>query len=503
MSYRRKMIISQIVAVVLLGGIVAIINLDYYNRTVPLQLEGLRARTELGVRTLAGAGGDRASLTTKLGLDPDLRFAAVFNPRGELMASAGVVPGLPEPARVRYPVTRHTSRGGIQRAEQIVQDGRVVGSVWVEYSTARVEASKRLFAVLSVAGMVLALLSSFLTVIFADHIVRPLREMIAFVHRVANGDTGARLVVTAHDELAELGHDLDRMTHKLAEAERRAREQADELARRNRALREAQAQLVQSEKMASLGDLVAGVAHEVNTPLGSIRSNTDVVRRAGKKLKGLLDGRCLKSQAKLARTLGVLERSSETTTLATERIEQIVRSLRTFARLDEAERKAADLHEGLESALALLSHELEGVEVVRQYGELPQVECYPGRLNQVFMNLLRNAVQATSAGGAIALRTRLTDGGVQLQIEDTGVGVPAANLNRIFDPGFTTKGVGVGTGLGLAIAYRVIQEHGGRIDVQSAEGRGTVFTITLPCWLPRRRTCELVPPAVVSGQAAA
>lgn len=494
MSYRRKMIISQIVAVVLLGGIVATLNLDYYNRTVPLQLEGLRARTELGVRSLAGAVDDRASVATKLGLDPDLRFAAVFDRRGELVASAGVVPDLGDPALIRYPVTRHPSRGGIQRAEQIVLDSEAVGSVWVEYSTARVEAGKRLFAVLTMAGMILALLSAFLTVIFADHIVRPLREMIAFVHRVANGDTRARLVVTAHDELAELGHDLDRMTLQLAEAERRAREQAEELARKNRELREVRAQVVQSEKMASLADLVAGVAHEINTPLGSIRSNTDVVRRAGRKLSLMLEGQDLMKQAKLARTLNVLERSSETTTEATKRIMEIVRSLRTFARLDEAHRKAVDLHEGLESTLAMLQHELGSVEVVREYGELPRVECYPGRLNQVFMNLLRNAIQAMSGSGTLTLRTRAVDGGVQLQLEDTGAGMPATDLQRIFDPGYTTKGVGVGTGLGLSIAYRVVQDHGGSIDVQSAEGRGSVFTITLPCWLPRRRTCEIVPP---------
>jgi len=221
-----------------------------------------------------------------------------------------------------------------------------------------------------------------------------------------------------------------------------------------------------------------------------------VVQRASRKLTHLLEGQDLKKQAKLARTLGVLTRSSETTDVATERIMGIVRSLRTFARLDEAERKSVDLHEGIESTLALLRHELgDRIQVVREYGDLPHVECYPGLLNQVYMNLLRNAVQAMDGGGTVTLRTREVDGGVQLQVEDTGVGVPAKDLQRIFDPGYTTRGVGVGTGLGLSITYRIVQEHGGRIGVQSEPGRGTVFTVTLPRWLPRRRTCEIVPPA--------
>ena len=512
MKFRRKLIFSQVVAIVLLGGIIALISLDYYNRTLPLQIEGLRTKAELCVTTLAQTTGvglaahDVKLLAADLrrctpggcvGEDPDLRFVAVFDHNGALLASAGQVPAdLKNPGKVRYPVTRLMARG-VQRAERVALEGVGLGSVWAEYSATRIEDGKRLFAVFSTLGMVLALLSCFVTVIYANHLVRPLREMIAFVHKVADGDTQTRLAITTSDELAELAHYLDRMTLKIAESERLAREHAEEMKRKNHALREAQAQLVQSEKMVSLGKLVAGVAHELNTPLGSIHSNTDVARRAQVKLRRLLEseklGRVLQQQPRLARTLEVLGQTTETTDLATERIIGIVRSLRNFARLDEAERKTTDLHEGLESTLALMQHELtQRVEVVRQYGDLPDVECYPNLLNQVFMNLLENAIPAIDGPGTITISTCTTgDDAVELTVSDTGVGIPAEDLDHVFDPGFTTKGVGVGTGLGLSIAYRIIQEHGGRIQVRSHEGQGTTFTITLPRRLGRPRTCEM------------
>jgi len=170
---------------------------------------------------------------------------------------------------------------------------------------------------------------------------------------------------------------------------------------------------------------------------------------------------------------------------ACERIVKIVRSLRNFARLDEAERKMADLHEGLESTLTLVHHETKNrIEVVRDFGDIPEIECFPDQLNQVFMNILVNAAHAIEGKGKITITTRSNAGSVILTFLDTGKGISPENLVKIFDPGFTTKGVGVGSGLGLAICYRIVKEHGGRIEVQSELGRGSTFTITLPVRAP-------------------
>jgi signal transduction histidine kinase len=158
-----------------------------------------------------------------------------------------------------------------------------------------------------------------------------------------------------------------------------------------------------------------------------------------------------------------------------------VRDLRNFARLDEADFKEVNLNEGIESTLSLLQHELRGrIEVIRDLAELPTIPCYPNRLNQVFMNLFVNAIQAISGKGQIRVKTRLENQQVQIAISDSGSGIKPEHLARIFDPGFTTKGVGIGTGLGLSISARIIQDHRGSISVESELGKGTTFLISLP-----------------------
>jgi PAS domain S-box-containing protein len=272
-------------------------------------------------------------------------------------------------------------------------------------------------------------------------------------------------------------------------AEERIHAYAAELEQANRELRDAQAQLVQSEKMAALGALVAGVAHEINTPLGSIHANADVSRRALNVVKDSLgEASAFVSSSKsgrFLRALHILDESNTTTRTATDRIVGIVRSLRNFARLDEAELKTVDLHEGLESTLTLVYHEYKNrIKIVRDYGQLPPITCYPNQMNQVFMNLIVNAIHAIPREGTITIRTRALDQHFEVRIADSGVGIAEENLSRIFDPGFTTKGVGVGTGLGLSIVYKIIQAHGGRIDVESRVGEGTAFTITCPVRIP-------------------
>ncbi len=244
----------------------------------------------------------------------------------------------------------------------------------------------------------------------------------------------------------------------------------------NRELRETQAQLVQSAKMAAMGELVAGVAHEINTPLGAIKSASDVVDRLLARMPANEDGNQGVAQA---RELLSMSQSAVT------RIVDIVRDLRTFARLDEADLQDADLEAGIESTLNLMRHETgDRIEIVRRYGELPLVRCYPNRMNQVFMNLLKNAVEAIEGRGTITIFTWTDADWAHLTFADNGQGIPAEHLGRIFDPGFTTKGVGVGTGLGLSICARIMEAHRGRISVASTVGEGTTFHLELPLHPP-------------------
>lgn len=285
---------------------------------------------------------------------------------------------------------------------------------------------------------------------------------------------------------------LQVICHDVTERERFAahlRNEAEELERlvqeRTRDLRDSQAKLVQQEKMAALGKLVAGVAHEMNTPIGTINSNADTLSRSLQKLRLLLTSEAcpesVRQDRKLNQLLSMVEDIARINQIACERIVGIVGSLRNFARLDEADQKMADLHEGLESTLTLVHHELKNrIRVVREYGDIPEIHCHPNKINQVFMNLLVNAAQAIEGEGAITIRTFREGDIVNVQFSDTGAGIRPENLSRIFDPGFTTKGVGVGTGLGLSIVFQIIHDHGGSIDVDSEVGKGSTFTLRLP-----------------------
>jgi signal transduction histidine kinase len=255
----------------------------------------------------------------------------------------------------------------------------------------------------------------------------------------------------------------------------------EQLETKNRELKAAQSQLVQAAKQAAMGQLVAGVAHEINTPLGTINSNFDVTGRALNLIREELARQPAGLGEKSQQLFATIDSLMEVSRLACARIIRIVRDLRNFARLDEADFKAVNLNEGIESTLSLLQHELRGrIKVVLDLADLPPVACYPNRLNQVFMNLLVNAIQSISGKGQIRIQTRLQDSKVQISISDSGSGIKPDHIDKIFDPGFTTKGVGVGTGLGLSISARIIQDHQGSISVQSEAGKGATFVISLP-----------------------
>jgi signal transduction histidine kinase len=226
--------------------------------------------------------------------------------------------------------------------------------------------------------------------------------------------------------------------------------------------------------MRSLGQLVAGVAHELNNPIGFVHANLQLLEEYVARLlqRDLDPERRRKTQDAITK---LLTRSRE----GTERVKRIVQDLRTFSRTDQAELQQVSLNDEIDRTLALIEPLLKGNELVRDYGELPLVRCFAGQLSQVFLNLLMNACDVLEGRGTIRIQTRAEPQGVVLRFEDDGPGMPPDVLSRIFEPFFTTKGVGEGTGLGLSVAYGIISEHGGWIDVASEVGHGSRFSIYL------------------------
>jgi two-component system NtrC family sensor kinase len=246
-------------------------------------------------------------------------------------------------------------------------------------------------------------------------------------------------------------------------------------------LREAQARLVQSEKMASMGKLVAGVAHELNTPLGAVHSSRDSLAKGTERIRTILQNEFPDAAAhsKLTRALEVVDRAGDTISGGTNRIDEIVTRLRSFARLDQAELQSTSVESCLRDTLTFLEPTLSGVTVERHFGETPAVQCDPAGLNQALLNVLTNAAQSMREG-VIRVSTHATDDDAIIRIQDQGHGIAEEHLERVFDPGFTTKGVGVGAGLGLPIAFQIVNAHRGTITVESKPDQGTTVTITLP-----------------------
>ena len=268
-----------------------------------------------------------------------------------------------------------------------------------------------------------------------------------------------------------------------------------QLANSKTELERLQAQLVHTEKMASLGQLAAGIAHELNNPAGFIFGNMDLLGDYLSKLQSLLDVydqptlpadamqvNALKTEIKYERLMGDLGSIIADCREGAERICDVVKNLRLFSRLDEAEIKKVDIHSGIDSTVRLLSRYFSGGQVTlrRDYSDLPPISCYAGQLNQVWMNLLVNAAQAIHEHGEVSISTKLEQVSIVVAISDTGGGIPEEQLSRIFDPFFTTKPVGEGTGLGLSISYGIIERHGGTIMVESQPGAGTTFTVRIP-----------------------
>jgi len=263
-----------------------------------------------------------------------------------------------------------------------------------------------------------------------------------------------------------------------AQLEQRVIERTAQLERANKELRQTQAQLVQSAKMASLGQLVAGIAHEINNPSAFVMAHLETVARlSGEVAAEAGPGLGAGSVQKLAKARQRVKDCLE----GMERVRELVVKLRTFSRLDEGEFKRASVRENVEAVLAMLRHKVRGrIEIECRFGEPDVIACYPGLLNQALMNIVSNAIDAIEGEGRVEISSGALDGGYEIAVRDSGRGIPPAARERIFEPFFTTKPVGQGVGLGMSITYQIVQKHRGTIDVQSEEGRGTRVALRLP-----------------------
>jgi PAS domain S-box-containing protein len=304
---------------------------------------------------------------------------------------------------------------------------------------------------------------------------------------------GSHTDITARKRAEELLSEQNRRLEAAARSERSAHE----------ALKLTQSRLVQSEKLAGLGQMVAGVAHEINNPLSFVINNATILERDVNELRALLALyeeadellaaerpalfdriTAYRTEVAMEYTLENLRRLLTRSHDGLKRIQQVVKDLRLFARLDEGDFKEADLNAGIESTVTIIrgNARRSDVQLAVELSPLPLVHCYPAKINQVILNLLSNAVDACESGGVVTVRSRTEDHGatVRIEVTDTGTGIDPAIRERIFDPFFTTKPVGQGTGLGLSISYGIVQEHGGTIEVDSQLGVGTTFLIRLP-----------------------
>jgi len=350
--------------------------------------------------------------------------------------------------------------------------------------------------------------------IWAQTTLTPILDNNENVIKIVAIDSDITKLKDAEQEIIQQSEEIRQQSEELMVQAERLQETNYELAlQKNKAekayedLKKTQAQLIHSEKMASLGQLTAGIAHEINNPVNYVNAGADALKTILKDLFGIINKYdqitpenvfdklkeidYLKKEYEYDELVKGLDELTRSIKVGAERTTEIVRSLRTFSRLDEDALKFADIHENIDSTLVMLRNQYKSrIEIVRQFSDIPKIECYPGKLNQVFMNLFVNAIQAIKEKGQIIIKTkiiqRLDVEYIEIQITDTGYGMTKEVKARIFEPFFTNKDVGVGTGLGLYISYGIIEKHKGQIEFDSEEGKGTTFKIYLPVHSPLR-----------------
>jgi signal transduction histidine kinase len=448
---------------------------------------------------------------------PDITYAAVVDTTGTVLFHSNNIArhrrmGDPELYRAvghaKESVVRYTA-GGREMFGFVVpvedHSGRHVGAVVLGYPEENITGKVAALTGQNVAvsflqfGVALVLIALFLSLWVTKPLVKLQR---ATEHIVAQGTESFRPVdINSRDEIGRLAASFNEMAADLQKT-------TVSKARLEEALRQlqlVQAQLIQQEKLAGIGQLAAGVAHEINNPMAFIISNLEILRQYTDRLEQFVtfqevalndlvrDGGKKAVAAEVVASVGNVRRSmkidyvlGDTKDLIGEtldgaaRVKNIVQDLQGFARSDQV-RKMVNINDGIEATVNVIGSELDNVSAVtKDLGVIPLTNCNPGQLNQVFMNLLVNAAQAIESFGEIRIKTWADDNNIFISVADSGHGIPAANINRIFEPFFTTKEVGKGVGLGLSVSYDIIRNHGGEIKVESEEGKGTTVTVVLP-----------------------
>lgn len=341
------------------------------------------------------------------------------------------------------------------------------------------------------AVALLLLLTIFVT---SKWLLKPIYELVEALQSFESQEQAITISIKNDTEIGLLTESFNEMSKKIWQARSDLRKKISELEGANKELKETQTKLVHSAKMISLGQLVAGVAHELNNPISFINANMSHLKEYSDKLIKIVDAspmdssslENLKSELEYDYIKADLPKLISSCQEGARRTRDIVLGLRNFSRLDAAKLQEVDLHLALDTTLNLLQGEIKGrVQIHKVYGAIPAIHCYASQINQVFMNILSNALQAIEGTGQIWITTSsLPNRKVQISIQDSGKGMSQETLDKIFDPFFTTKGVGQGTGLGLSISYGIIQNHGGDISARSQVNVGTEFVIELPIHPP-------------------
>ncbi len=389
-------------------------------------------------------------------------------------------------------------------------------SIYIYGIVNKEKALKPINSTLWLIGMVTLLLLlpiTFIAIWYSNRFLMPMIELQQVAEEITkSGDLSIVIPIRTNDEIGSLANVLNKMTHKLEESfeknkqsnhelqlltenlESRVKERTQELSQTLDKLKNAQSQLVQSEKMSSLGQLVAGIAHELNNPISSVHVNIPMLKQYVNDLVGIVDF-VAENPSKNASLILAKQQEIDYSFIkedifellnaqedAAKRIRDIVLSLRTFSRLDEAEIKPIDLNHGIDNTISILRHEIKHRIVIHKDYQLDQpVECFSGEINQVILNILANAAQAIDGQGNIWISTVLVNqNNARITIIDDGPGLPQKIIDKVFDPFLTTKPVGVGTGLGLSISYGIIEKHHGKINVENVSPHGAKFTLEIP-----------------------
>lgn len=343
-----------------------------------------------------------------------------------------------------------------------------------------------------VGGIGLVLIITIL--VTSSTILKPLNDLLEAIANVEYSDKPVEIPIKSDTEIGLLTESFNKMSRSVTQAKNDLKKKINELENTNQELRETQSRLVHSSKMISLGQLVAGVAHELNNPIGFIYSNMTHLRDYSNKLIKLAEiaetRPELINEVKKELDIDYIKKDLPKLISSCEdgarRTRDIVIGLRNFSRLEESKPEEVNIHESIDNTLNLLSGETKNrIQIIKTYSEIPKILCLASQINQVFMNILSNAVQAIEGTGNIWITTKIYDRAdglkfVKISFQDSGQGMTEQVMEKIFDPFFSTKGVGQGTGLGLSISYGIIQTHGGDIQVKSQVGIGTEFTVLIP-----------------------